>query len=133
MKIKIWIFNGNVNFRAFFPIFNRIVRSLSWVCKFTHLSKHLVNAKCCFAITVYTMDAISLVHHVFQTTVKTACQQKKQLLEYIVFQHLKIALAVSKCRGSCWGISMFFSICLSKKKCDAIEFLGILKKYFSKN
>ena len=47
------------------------------------------------------MDAISLVHYVFQTTVKTACQRKKQLLEYIVFQHSKIALAVSKCRGFC--------------------------------
>ena len=136
MKIKIWIISGNVNFGAFFPLFNRIIWSLSWVCKLTHLSKDLVNAKCCFAIIVCTMYAISLVHHVFQTTVKTACQRKKQLLEYI-FQHSKIAPVVGKCRGFCWGISMFFIIFLSKKKkkknAEAIEFLGILKKYFSKN
>ena len=28
---------------------------------------------------------------------------------------------------------MFFSICLGKKNAEAIEFLGILKKYVSKN
>ena len=35
----------------------------------------------------------------------------------------------------CRGISMFFSICLAKKKKNAetIKFLGILKKYVSKN
>ena len=34
-------------------------------------------------------------------------------------------------RGFCQGISMCFSICLGKKM--AIKFLGILKKYVSKN
>ena len=33
----------------------------------------------------------------------------------------------------CWGISMFFCICPSKKYAEAIKFLGILKKYVSKN
>ena len=46
-------------------------------------------------------------------------------------QRTKFALAVGKCRGFCRGISMFFSICLSKKNAEAIEFLEILKKYFS--
>ena len=34
-------------------------------------------------------------------------------------QHSKFAFAsaVGKCQGFCWGISLFFSICLSKKKC----------------
>ena len=38
-------------------------------------------------------------------------------------------------RGFCRGISMFFRICLSKKKkiAEVIKFLRILKKYLSKN
>ena len=36
-------------------------------------------------------------------------------------------------RGFCRGISMFFSICLGKKNAEVIKFLGILKKYVSKN
>ena len=36
----------------------------------------------------------------------------------------------SACREFCRGISMFLSICLGKKKCQGIEFVGILKKYF---
>ena len=35
--------------------------------------------------------------------------------------------------GFCRGISMFFSICLGKKNAEVIKFLGILKKYVSKN
>ena len=35
--------------------------------------------------------------------------------------------------GFCQGISMFFSIFLSKKKTEVIKFLGILKKYASEN
>ena len=35
--------------------------------------------------------------------------------------------------GFCQGISMFFSICLLKKNAEVIKFLGILKKYVSKN
>ena len=31
------------------------------------------------------------------------------------------------------GISTFFSICLGKKSAEASKFLGILKKYVSKN
>ena len=36
-------------------------------------------------------------------------------------------------RGFCGGISMFSSICLAKKNAEAIKFLGLLKKYVSKN
>ena len=36
-------------------------------------------------------------------------------------------------RGFCRGISMFFSIYLTKKNAEAIKFLGLLKKYVSKN
>ena len=36
-------------------------------------------------------------------------------------------------RGFCRGMCMFFNICLAKKNADAIKFLGILKKYVSKN
>ena len=35
--------------------------------------------------------------------------------------------------GFCRGIPMFFSICLGKKNAEVIKFLGILKKYVSKN
>ena len=40
-----------------------------------------------------------------------------------------------QCRiwGFCRGISMFFSICLGKKKCCGNEILTNLKKYVSKN
>ena len=54
-------------------------------------------------------------------------------LNLISLQRLKSASAVGKCRGFCRGISMFFSICLGKKNAEAIKFLGILKKYISKN
>ena len=47
-------------------------------------------------------------------------------------QHLKFASAVSRCRGFCRVISMFFNICLGKKNAEAIKFLGVLKKYVSK-
>ena len=36
-------------------------------------------------------------------------------------------------RGFSQGRSTFFSICLGKKNAEAIEFLGIKKKYVSKN
>ena len=36
-------------------------------------------------------------------------------------------------RGFCQGISMFFNICIGRKNAEAIKFLGILKKYVSKN
>ena len=42
-------------------------------------------------------------------------------------QHSKFTSAVSKCWGFCWGIYMFFSVCLSKKNTEAIKFFGILK------
>ena len=48
-------------------------------------------------------------------------------------QRSKFASAVGKCRGFCRGISMFFSICLGKKNAEAIQYLGIFKKYVSKN
>ena len=35
--------------------------------------------------------------------------------------------------GFCRGISMFFSICISKKIAEVIKFLGISKKYVSEN
>ena len=46
-------------------------------------------------------------------------------------QSLKFASAVSKCRGFCQCISVFFSICLGKKKnAEAIKFLGILYVFY---
>ena len=54
---------------------------------------------------------------------------KKILNSRIAVQRLKFAYAVGKCRG----IYMFFSVCLGKKNAEAIKFLGILKKYVSKN
>ena len=45
-------------------------------------------------------------------------------------QRSKFDSAVGKCQGFCQGISMFLSICLSKKDIEAIEFLGLIKKYF---
>ena len=48
-------------------------------------------------------------------------------------QDSKFASAVSKCWGFCWGISKFYSICLSKKNAKAIKCLEILKKYVAKN
>ena len=35
--------------------------------------------------------------------------------------------------GFSWGISLFFSICLGKKYAEVTKFLGIFKKYVSKN
>ena len=51
----------------------------------------------------------------------------------LVNQRSKFTLAVSKCWGFCWGISMFFSICLGNQSAKVIKFLEILKKYVSKN
>ena len=48
-------------------------------------------------------------------------------------QRSKFVLVVGKYWGFCQGISMFFSICFGKKNAKASEFLGIFKKYFSKN
>ena len=49
-------------------------------------------------------------------------------------QHLKFASAISKCRGFCRDISIFFSICLGKKNAEAIKCLiRILKKHVAKN
>ena len=36
-------------------------------------------------------------------------------------------------RGFCQDITVFFSICLGKKHAEAIQLLGILKKYVSQN
>ena len=58
--------------------------------------------------------------------------QSFQLL-FLYEQRSEFASTVSKCRGFCRGITMFFSICLSKKNAKAIEFFGLIKKYFSKN
>ena len=43
-------------------------------------------------------------------------------------QYSKFALAVSKCRGFCWGISPFYSICLGNKNAESVKFLEIKKK-----
>ena len=50
---------------------------------------------------------------------------KANILQH--WQHSKFALVVSKYRGFCWGMYMFFSICLDKKNAEAIKFLWILK------
>ena len=44
-----------------------------------------------------------------------------------IVQCSKFASAVSKWQGFCWGISMFCSICLSKKMLRQVNFLEILK------
>ena len=43
-------------------------------------------------------------------------------------QHSKFTSAVCKCRGFCWGISLVFSIYLSKRIAKVIKFLRIYKK-----
>ena len=48
-------------------------------------------------------------------------------------QRLKFALAIGKCWGFCWSISMFFSIGLGKKNAKAIKCLRILQKHVAKN
>ena len=49
-------------------------------------------------------------------------------IHILTLQRLEFASAVGKYQGFSRGISMFFSICLSKKNADAIEFLGLIKK-----
>ena len=45
----------------------------------------------------------------------------------------KFSSAVGTCRGFCRGISMFFSICISKKNAEGIKCLKIFEKYVAKN
>ena len=45
-------------------------------------------------------------------------------------QRSEFALAVSNCWGFCWGITIFFSICLGKNIAEAIEFLRLKKNTF---
>ena len=51
-----------------------MVWSLSGLYKPTNVSKNLVGGECWYAIIVCIMYDISLVYHIFQTTVKTANQ-----------------------------------------------------------
>ena len=48
-------------------------------------------------------------------------------------QRLKLSFLVDECRGYCRGIYTFLVSALAKKNAEAIKFLGILKKYVSKN
>ena len=48
-------------------------------------------------------------------------QQFKTISFEEFLQGSKFASAVSKCQGFCQGISMFFSICLSRKNAEAIK------------
>ena len=50
-------------------------------------------------------------------------------MKQLVLQCLKFASAVSKC----WAYICFLVSASAKKNAEAIEFLGILQKYYSKN
>ena len=50
----------------------------------------------------------------------------------LTLQRSKFASAVGKCRGFCRGISPFYSICLGNKNAEAVKFLEIKKKSFTR-
>ena len=61
--------------------------------------------------------------------------EKQRIINHMIIFNDSISKFYQRSiRGFCRGISMFFSICLCKtKNSEAIEFLGILKNYVSKN
>ena len=68
-----------------------------------------------------------LMVHVVQDGITFRTPFPNWLWIHLVYQHMKFAMAVSKCWGFYWGISEFFSICLVKKNAKATEFLEIVR------
>ena len=67
----------------FFSMFKRIFWTFSWLYKPANLlSKPLVGAKCLYTTIICIMCDLSLVCHVFQTTVNMTCWPKPQLVMY---------------------------------------------------
>ena len=62
--------------------------------------------------------------------------KSKKIIKPVQFQHSKFTSVAGKCHGFYQGISMLFSICLSKKKkkknAEATEFFEVLKNNFPK-
>ena len=71
---------------------------LSWSYKLAYLGEPLIGAECWYVIIVRIMYDISLVNHVFQTTVKTARRQKHQLLAHIGFFQEKFEKRYIECK-----------------------------------